>query len=68
VLCGFEACRAGFIQRRLLGTKAVACHCQDVLVEKCDVRYAQFNGGVVRSGEFKGSRLDVADLRRVNLG
>jgi uncharacterized protein YjbI with pentapeptide repeats len=67
VLHGFEARRVEFIDCRLLGMKAIGCHWQDVLVENCDARYAQFNGGVVRSCEFKGTRLDEADFRGANL-
>ncbi len=66
VLSGFEARRVEFIDCRLLGMKLIACRWQDVLVENCDARYAQFNG-VVKSCEFKGTRLDEADLRGVNL-
>ena len=64
---GFEARRVEFIDCRLLGMKAISCNWQDVLLEDCDARYAQFNGGVARSCEFKGTRLDEADFRGVNL-
>jgi uncharacterized protein YjbI with pentapeptide repeats len=67
VFRGFEARRVEFIDCRLLGIKAISCNWQDVLLEDCDARYAQFNGGVVRSCEFKGTRLDEADFRGVNL-
>lgn len=67
VLRGFDARRVEFIDCRLLGMKAIACHWQDVLVENCDARYAQFSGGEARSCEFKGTRLDEADLRGMNL-
>ena len=67
VLRGFEARRVEFIECRLLGMKLNDCRWQDVLVENCDARYAQFNGGAVRSCEFKGTRLDEADFRGVNL-
>jgi len=63
----FEARRVEFIDCRLLGMKTSACRWQDVLIENCDARYAQFNGGVLRSCEFKGTRLDEADFRGANL-
>ena len=52
-LRGFEATRVEFIDCRLTGIVAIECRWQDVLVENCDGRYAQFNDGRIHTGEFK---------------
>ena len=51
VLRGFEALRVEFIDCRLVGMKAIECRWKDVLVESCDVRYAQLNDGHVQNCE-----------------
>jgi len=55
ILRGFEASRVEFIECRLIGMRAIECHWQDVLVENCDMRYAQLNDGKARSCEFRAS-------------
>src|ERR1041384_4543841 len=57
VLRGFEATRVECIDCRLIGMKAIECRWKDVLIENCDVRYAQFNDGHVHHCEFKASNL-----------
>ncbi len=63
VFRGIEATRVEFIGCRLLGLKVIECHWQDVLVEGCDGRYAQFNDGHLRRCEFRSTQLMEADLR-----
>ncbi len=67
VLRGFEANRIEFVDCRMTGMSAVECHWKDVLVENCDLRYAQLSDGQIRSSEFKSCNLGDADLRGTNL-
>ena len=67
VLRGFEASRVEFIECRLIGMRAIECHWQDVLIENCDMRYAQLNDGKARSCEFRASHLGESDLRGTDL-
>src|ERR1700720_1206395 len=67
VLLGFEARRVEFLECRLTGMKAFECKWQDVLVEHCDARYAQFNSGVLRACEFQATQLQDADFRAADL-
>lgn len=67
VLRGFEASRIELIECRLIGMRAIECHWQDVLVQNCDMRYAQLNDGQVRGCEFKVCRLEESDLRGTDL-
>jgi uncharacterized protein YjbI with pentapeptide repeats len=67
VLHGFEAVRVEFVDCRMTGMRAVECHWEDILVENCDLRYAQFSNGRFRSSEFKSCNLGDADLRGANL-
>ena len=67
VLRGFEASRVELIECRLIGMRAIECHWQDVLVDNCDMRYAQLNDGKIRSSEFRESHLGESDLRGTNL-
>jgi uncharacterized protein YjbI with pentapeptide repeats len=67
VLRSFEASRVELIECRLIGMRAIECHWQDVLVENCDMRYAQLNDGKTRSCEFKACHLGEADFRGTDL-
>lgn len=67
VLLGFEARRVEFLECRLTGMKAFECKWQDVLVEHCDARYAQFNSGALRACEFQATQLQDADFRAADL-
>jgi uncharacterized protein YjbI with pentapeptide repeats len=67
VLRGLEAGRVEFMDCRLIGLKALECRMEDVLVERCDARYAQFNAGVARLSDFIESGLQETDFRGVNL-
>jgi len=67
VLRGLEAGRVEFVDCRLIGMKALECRMEDVLVERCDARYAQFNAGAARLSEFADSGLQEADFRGANL-
>jgi uncharacterized protein YjbI with pentapeptide repeats len=67
VLRGFEASRVELIECRLIGMRATECHWQDVLVENCDMRYAQLTDGKARSCEFRACHLGEADLRGADL-
>lgn len=67
VLLGFEARRVEFLECRLTGMKAFECKWQDVLVEHCDARYAQFAGGKLRACEFQSTQLQEADFRNTDL-
>jgi uncharacterized protein YjbI with pentapeptide repeats len=67
VLLGFEARRVEFLECRLTGMKAFECKWQDVLVEHCDARYAQFNSGALRACEFQSTQLQDADFRAADL-
>ena len=66
-LRGFEATRVEFVDCRLTGMVAIECRWQDVLVENCDGRYAQFHDGRIHTGEFKGSNFAEADFRNTDL-
>ncbi len=66
-LRGFEATRVEFIDCRLVGMKAFECRWQDVLVENCVARYAQFADGHARTCEFKASQLEDVDFRGADL-
>lgn len=66
-LRGFEANRVEFIECRLIGMSAAECRWQDVLVDRCDARYAQFHGGRFKNCEFRGTQLTEADLRASDL-
>lgn len=63
----FQATRVEFIECRLTGLKAVECRWQDVLVEDCDGRYAQFTDGRIRPTEIRASSFVEADFRGVDL-
>jgi uncharacterized protein YjbI with pentapeptide repeats len=67
VLQGFEANRVEFIDCRMIGMRAIECQWQDVLVENCDLRYAQQCDAKIRGSEFKSCNLAEADLRGSNL-
>jgi uncharacterized protein YjbI with pentapeptide repeats len=67
VLLAFEAARIEFVDCRMTGMKAVQCHWEDVLIENCDLRYAQFTDGRIRSSEFKSCNFGDADFRGANL-
>ncbi len=67
VLHGFEATRIEFVDCRMTGMSAIQCHWEDVLVENCDLRYAQLSDGQIRSSEFKSCNLGDADLRGAHL-
>ena len=67
VVRGLEAGRVEFVDCRLLGMKAIECRMEDVLLERCDSRYAQFNDGAVRCSEFIDTQLQEADFRGANL-
>jgi uncharacterized protein YjbI with pentapeptide repeats len=67
VLLGFEARRVEFLECRLTGMKAVECKWQDILVEHCDARYAQFHAGVLKSCEFQSTQLQESDFRSADL-
>jgi uncharacterized protein YjbI with pentapeptide repeats len=67
VLHGFQATRIEFVDCRMTGMRAVECHWEDILVENCDLRYAQLSNGQIRSSEFKSCNLGDADLRGANL-
>lgn len=60
---GFEAIRVEFIQCRLTGLKAMECRWQDVLVEDCDLKYAQFNDARFEICEFRSSACQESDFR-----
>jgi uncharacterized protein YjbI with pentapeptide repeats len=62
----FQATRVEIIECRLMGMKAVECRWQDVLVEDCDGRYAQFTDGRIRPTEFRNSSFVEADFRGVD--
>ena len=64
---GLEASRVEFIDCRLIGMKAVECRMEDVLLERCESRYVQLNGGTARCSEFVDTQMQEADLRGVNL-
>jgi uncharacterized protein YjbI with pentapeptide repeats len=66
-LRGFEATRVEFIECRLIGMSAAECRWQDVLVDRCDARYAQFHGGRFKNCEFRGTQLTEADFRASDL-
>jgi len=66
-LRGVEATRVEFVDCRLTGMIAIECRWQDVLVENCDGRYLQLNGGRFRSCEFKHSNFSDADFRDSDL-
>lgn len=67
VLRGFEARRVEFLDCRLIGMRAIECRWDDVLVERCDARYAQFRDGHLRTCEFRGSHLGECDLAGADL-
>jgi uncharacterized protein YjbI with pentapeptide repeats len=67
ILHGFEASRVELIECRLIGMRAIECHWQDVLVENCDMRYAQLSDGKARSCEFRECHLGETDLRGADL-
>ena len=64
---GFEATRAEFVHCRMTGLRALGCQWRDVLVENCDLRYAQLNDSQIRSSEFKSCNMAEADLRGTDL-
>ena len=61
-LRGCEATRVEFVDCRLTGIIAAECCWQDVLIENCDGRYAQFNSGRFRTCELKASNFTEADF------
>ena len=67
IVCGLEARRVEFIDCRLIGIKAVECRMEDVLLERCDARYAQFQSGGLRTSEFVDTQFQEADFRAANL-
>lgn len=67
VMRGFEASRVEFVDCRLTGMKAIECRMEDVLLERCDSRYAQFNDGTAQCSDFIDTQLQDADFRAVNL-
>lgn len=60
--------RVEFIGCRLTGFRTSALDWHDVLVEDCDLAYAQFQGGLFRTCEFRSSNCAEADLQRAELG
>ena len=67
VLRGLEASRVEFIDCRLMGMKAIECRMEDILLERCEARYAQFSDGTLRRSEFMETQLTDADFRSTNL-
>ena len=67
VMRGVEASRVEFVDCRLIGMKAIECRMEDVLLERCDSRYAQFNDGAVQCSDFVDTQLNEAEFRAVNL-
>jgi uncharacterized protein YjbI with pentapeptide repeats len=67
VMQGFEATRIEFVDCRMTGMKAIQCRWEDVLVENCDLRYAQLSEGHFQHSEFKSCNLGDADLRGANI-
>jgi uncharacterized protein YjbI with pentapeptide repeats len=63
----FDARRVEFIECRLTGLHAFECRWQDVLVENCLARYAQFNDGLLTLAEFRSSHFDDSDFRGADL-
>lgn len=62
ILRGFEASRVEIIGCRLTGLRAAECRWQDVLVEDCDMRYAQLNNSRFLNCEFRSCNLAGSDL------
>ena len=67
VMRGLQANRVEFIDCRLMGMKAAECRMEDVLLERCDSRYAQFTAGAMRRSDFIDTQLQESDFRGVNL-
>jgi uncharacterized protein YjbI with pentapeptide repeats len=63
----FDARRVEFVECRLSGLRAFECRWQDVLVENCLARYAQFNEGILKLMEFRSSQFDDSDFRGADL-
>ena len=61
------ASRVEFVDCRLIGMKALECRLEDILLERCDARYAQFNDGSFRSSDFTDTQLQETDFREANL-
>ena len=64
---GIQATRVAFVDCRLTGLAGIECVWQDVLLENCDGRYAQFTDGRLHGFEAVGTDLSEADLRGVSL-
>jgi uncharacterized protein YjbI with pentapeptide repeats len=66
-LRGLRARRVEFFACRLTGANLCESHWEDVLVEGCESRYAQWADGSLLHCEFVDSRLEETDFRNVNL-
>ncbi len=64
---GLQANRVEFIDCRLVGMNAIECRMEHVLMERCDLRYAQFTDGVAQTCEFIDAHLEEADFRATRL-
>jgi uncharacterized protein YjbI with pentapeptide repeats len=51
----------------MVGVNAIECRMEHLLVERCDLRYAQFTDGAAPNSEFVETQWQEADLRVVNL-
>ncbi len=67
VLRGIDASRVEFIDCRFIGVKALECRMEDILFERCNGRYGQFQDGSAVRSEFVESQFEDADFRGVNL-
>jgi len=65
VFRSFEATRVEFVACRLAGLNAPACRWQDVLIERCDARFAQLSEGRWRRCEVVASQLRESALNGV---
>lgn len=63
----FEATRVEFLDCKLIGMNAFGCRWNDVLIDHCDARFAQFGEGRLRRCEIRGSQLRETGLVRVTL-
>jgi uncharacterized protein YjbI with pentapeptide repeats len=61
----FEATRVEFVECRLTGLNALGCRWQDVLLEHCDARFAQFSESRLRRCEIVDSQFRESALNRV---
>jgi len=67
VMRGVEAVRVEFVDCRLIGVNASECRMEDVLLERCDARYAQFHDGALRHSEFIDTQMQEVEMRGVHL-